>query len=251
MTTGSNSIILEEIAEFLDRFFAVERYSQEERGGVYLPSIRPVRRLGLVLEPSAQLHKWVRTQNLDALFLHRPWKLEPGQLAPDIGVISYHLPFDERLTFSFNPRLAEALEMSGLQALGEKDGRAIGMIGEVPTQSFAHLCNCVNQIFGGYEQVRPAEPTEVTRIAVVGAMTDLLVREAASRGANVYITGQLRQPAQQAVQETRIGAIAQGAAPLTVIAVGHRRGEVWGLRSLAGVMRERWSSLEVVVLQNS
>jgi len=241
MTTGSNSIFLEDIAEFLNQFFAVDLYSQEERGGVYLPSTRPVRRLGLVLEPSVQLHKWVRSQNLDALFLHRPWKLEPGQLAPDIGVISYHLPFDERLTFSFNPRLAEVLEMSGLQVLGEKDKRAIGMIGEVLTQSFAHLCNCVNQIFGGYEQVRAAEPTEVTRIAVVGAMTDLLVREAASRGAHVYITGQLRHPAEQAVQETKIGAIA----------VGHRQGEVWGLRALAGVLRERWSSLEVVVLQNS
>ncbi|KAB8318133.1 NGG1p interacting factor NIF3 [Tolypothrix campylonemoides VB511288] len=241
MTTGSNSIFLEDIAEFLNQFFAVELHSQEERGGVYLPSTRPVKRLGLLLEPSAQLHKWVRTQNLDALFLHRPWKLEPEQLAPDIGVISYHLPFDERLTFSFNPRLAEILGMSGLQVLGEKDARAIGMIGQVPTQSFAHLCNCVNQIFGGYEQIRPAEPAEVTRIAVVGAMTHLLVREAATRGASVYITGQLRQPAEQAVQETKIGAIA----------VGHRRGEVWGLRALAGVLRERWSSLEVVVLLNS
>ena len=240
MTTGSNLILLEDIAEFLNQFFAVERYSQEERGGVYLPSTRPVKRLGLLLEPSAQLQKWVRTQNLDALFLHRPWKLEPEQLAPNIGVISYHLPFDERLTFSFNSRLAEVLGMSGLQVLGEKDGRAIGMIGEVPTQSFAHLCNCVNQIFGGYEQVGAAEPTKVTRIAVVGAMTDLLVREAATRGANVYITGQLRQPAEQALLETQIAAVA----------VGHRRGEVWGLRSLAGVLRERWSSLEVVVLQN-
>ncbi|MEI2578330.1 Nif3-like dinuclear metal center hexameric protein [Scytonema sp. PRP1] len=245
MTTGSNSISLEDIAEFLNQFFAVDLYSQEERGGVYLPSTRRVKRLGLLLEPSAQLHKWVRTQNLDALFLHRPWKLQPEQLAPDIGIISYHLPFDERLTFSFNPRLAEVLGMSGLEVLGEKDKRAIGMIGEVPIQSFAHLCNCVNQIFGGYEQVDAAEPaaepTEVTRIAVVGAMTDLLVREAASRGANVYITGQLRHPAEQAVEETKIGAIA----------VGHRQGELWGLRALAGVLRERWSSLEVVVLQNS
>ncbi|BAY45326.1 hypothetical protein SAMD00079811_29290 [Scytonema sp. HK-05] len=240
MTAGSNLISLEDIAEFLNQFFAVERYSQEERGGVYLPSTRAVKRLGLLLEPSAQLHKCVRTQNLDALFLHRPWKLEPEQLAPDIGVISYHLPFDERLTFSFNSRLAEVLGMSGLEVLGDKDGRAIGMIGDVPTQSFAHLCNCVNQIFGGYEQVRPAEATEVTRIAVIGAMTDLLVREAASRGAHVYITGQLRQPAEQAMQETKIA----------VIAVGHRQGEVWGLRALAGVLRERCSSLEVVVLQN-
>lgn len=241
MTTGSNLILLQEIAEFLDQFFTVERYSQEERGGVYLPSTRPVRRLGLVLEPCAQLQESLSTQHLDALFLHRPWKLEPEELAPDIGVISYHLPFDERLTFSFNSRLAQVLGVSGLEVLGNKDGRAIGMIGEIPTQSFAHLCHCVNQIFAGYEQVRAAQSAEVTRVAVVGAMTDLLVREAATRGANVYITGQLRQRAEQALLETKIG----------VIAVGHRRGEVWGLRSLAGVLSERWSDLEVVVLHHS
>lgn len=241
MMTGSNLILLEEITEFLDQFFAVERYSQEERGGVYLPSIRPVRRLGLVLEPWTQLQEWVSTQDIDALFLHRPWKLEPEELAPDIGVISYHLPFDERLTFSFNSRLAQVLGMSGLEVLGKKDGRAIGMIGDIPTQSLAHLCNFVNQIFGGHEQVRATQSAEVTRVAVVGAMTDSLVREAVTRGVNVYITGQLRQPAEQAFLETKIG----------VIAVGHRRGEVWGLRSLAGVLRERWSSLEVVVLHHS
>lgn len=241
MITESNLILLQEITEFLDQFFAVERYSQEERGGVYLPSTRPIKRFGLVLEPGAQLQEWASTQHIDALFLHRPWKLEPRQLAPDIGVISYHLPFDQRLTFSFNSRLAFVLGMSGLEVLGNKDGTAIGMIGDIPTQSFARLCDSVNQIFGGYEQVRAAQSTEVTRVAVVGAMTDSLVREAATRGANVYITGQLRQPAEQTLLETKISAIA----------VGHGRGEVWGLRALAGVLRERWSDLEVVVLHHS
>lgn len=241
MITGSNLILLQEIREFLDQFFAVECYSQEERGGVYLPSTRPIGRLGLVLEPCAQLQEWTSTLYIDALFLHRPWKLEPGQLSPDIGVISYHLPFDERLTFSFNSRLAQVLGMSGLEVLLNKDKRAIGMIGDIQIQRVAHLCHCVNQIFGGYEQIRAAQSAEVTRVAVVGAMTDSLVREAATRGANVYITGQLRQPAEQALLETKIG----------VIAIGHRRGEVWGLRSLAGVLRERWSTLEVVVLYHS
>ncbi|MDF5725114.1 MAG: Nif3-like dinuclear metal center hexameric protein [Rhizonema sp. PD37] len=237
MTTECNLIQLEDIAEFLDRFFAVDRFPQEERGGVYLPSSRPVKRLGLALEPWTQLLEWAKARNLDALFLHRPWKLEEGQLAPDVGVISYHLAFDERLTISFNPRLAEVLGMYCLEVLGEKDGREIGMIGEIPTSLFASLCRCVNQIFDGNEQVHAENCTEVTRIAVVGAMTDALVREAAQRGANVYITGQLRQPAIQAMQETN----------MAVIAVGHRRSEVWGLRSLAGVLRERWSELEITI----
>lgn len=237
MTSESSSILIAEIAEFLDCFFAVERFPASDRGGVYLASSNPVERIGLVLEPGAELQEWVSANCLNALFLHRPWKLATEQISPELGVISYHLPFDECLTVSFNHRLAQVLRMSALEVLGEKENRAIGMIGEIPTQSFAHLCNCITQIFGGKEQLHTTINTDVTRIAVVGAMTDSLVREAAARGADVYITGQLRQPAAAAIQETKIGAIA----------VGHRRSEVWGLRCLAGVLQERWSNLQVFV----
>lgn len=227
-------LFLDDIERFLDLFFAIHRYSQEERGGVYCPSTRPIRRLGLALEPWEQLPQWVDGQRLDALFLHRPWKLQPGQLLPNVGVLSYHLAFDERLTLGFNPRLAEILAMSDLSVLGEKQGRAIGMLGEILTQSFSSYCTYVDEVFGG-EEVYRGMATEISRVAVVGAMTDALIREAAARGADLYVTGQFRQPAQDAVRETGIG----------VIAVGHRRSEVWGLRALSGVLRERWSGLEV------
>ncbi len=230
-------ILLEQIAEFLDRFFAVDRFPQEEKGGVYLPSSRPIKRLGLALEPWEDLEEWAIAQRLDALFLHRPWKLKPGQLASDVGVIAYHLAFDECLTLSFNPRLAEVLSMSCVEVLGEKGGREIGMVGNIPTQTFANLCSCVTQVFGGYEQVRTVECTEVVRIAVVGAMTDTLVREASASGADVYITGQLRQPAIQALRETQMAAIA----------IGHRRSEVWGLQVLAEVLHQQWSNLDLVL----
>ncbi|OUL26204.1 NGG1p interacting factor NIF3 [Nostoc sp. RF31YmG] len=237
MASKYDSIFIQEIADFLNWFFTVECFPISERGGIYLASSNPVARLGLALEPDTQLHEWIKTQNLDALFLHRPWKLTADEISPELGVIFYHLPFDECLTLGFNLRLAQILRMSELEVLGEKEHRAIGMIGDIPIQSFVHLCNCITQIFGGLEQIHSAVNSDVKRIAVVGAMTDSLVREAADRGADVYITGQLRQPAAAAMQETKIGAIA----------VGHRRSEVWGLRSLAGVLQERWSSLEVFV----
>ncbi|KAF3887508.1 MULTISPECIES: Nif3-like dinuclear metal center hexameric protein [Nostocales] len=232
-----NSLLLEEIAEFLNDSLDIDKYSQEEQGGVYVPSIRPIKRLGLVLEPWTELQEWVDAENLDALFLHRPWKLQAKQLAPDIGVISYHLAFDERLTLSFNPKLAKILKMSELEVLGEKQNRPIGMIGEIPTQSFAELCDRISQIFGGYEHIRGVDNHhKVRKIAVVGAMTDELVRTATNRGATAYVTGQLRKGADVALQETKMNAIA----------VGHRRSEISGLWALARLLHERWSSLEIV-----
>lgn len=229
-------ISLDELAQFLDRFFAVHRYGNDQ-GGVYWQSTRPIHRLGLALEPWPQLAEWAIAQSIDAFFLHRPWQLQPGQLAPDVGVVAYHLAFDERLTLGFNPRLADVLGMSAVEVLGEKEGRPIGMIGQIPPHSFASYCCYLKEVFGGQEEARVGVGSECQRVAVVGAMNDALVRLAASRGADIYITGQFRQPAQQAVLETGIG----------VVVVGHRRSEEWGLRALAGVVRERWSELEVVL----
>jgi putative NIF3 family GTP cyclohydrolase 1 type 2 len=111
------------------------------------------------------------------------------------------------------------------------------MMGEIPPQSFGTYRRYIEEVFGGQDKAHPGGWEKVSRVAIVGAMTDALVREAASRGANLYITGQLRKPAEEAVLETGIG----------VIAVGHRRCEEWGLRALAGVMRERWAGLKVIL----
>ncbi|MBV9788487.1 MAG: Nif3-like dinuclear metal center hexameric protein, partial [Chloroflexi bacterium] len=165
-----------------------------------------------------------------------PWKLQPWQL-PELGVLAYHLAFDERLTIGFNPRLADALQLTAIETLGEKVGRAIGMIGEVPQQSFADYVALLDHVFNQHDEAQVPITEQIERVAVVGAMTDALVREAAERGAQIYVTGQLRQPAREAVRETGIG----------VVAIGHRRSEIWGLRALAGVIRERWSRIEVVL----
>lgn len=225
---------LDEITQFLNQYFAVHQF-KDDQNGVYLNSTRPVRRIGLALESSTELAQWVNEQQFDAIFLHRPWKLQPEQLEPDVGVISYHLAFDERLTLGFNPRLAEVLGMSEVAVFGEKQGRPIGMIGNILPQSFEDFCRHIDEIFGGKDKAYLGSDQQISRVAVVGAMTELLVQEAALRSADLYITGQWRQPAEAIVLETEIN----------LIAVGHRRSEEWGLRSLAGVLRERWCELQV------
>lgn len=239
-------VYLSEIACFLDQQLggdhpegdtALHRIPNDPNG-IYRSSERPIRRMGFALEPWAGLAEWVEREHLDALFLHRPWMLEAdsfnSDIGLDIGIVAYHLAFDERFTLSFNPDLAAALEITGLEVIGKKDDRPIGMIGEVPTQELAHFCQRLRQTFGGLEKIHACEGN-VSRVAVVGAMNDALVREANDRGVQLYVTGQFRQPAELAVEETAIA----------VVAVGHHRSEVWGLRTLARLFAEQWPNLEV------
>ena len=231
---------LDELTTFLDRALTVNIY-EDEQAGTYFSSKRNVTRLGVALEPPANLQAWVEHERLDALFLHRPWGLERSALPDGVGVIAYHLPFDDHLTLSFNPRLGGALGLKGLEVLGVKEARRIGMIGDVEGVSVKEVREAVEETFGGLESSHLGLLTDVTRVAVVGAMNPGLIREASERGAGVYITGQYRKSAQKAALETG----------LSVLEVGHRRSELWGLRALAGVLRERWANLTVVLYEGA
>ncbi len=206
----------------------------DEQNGWFLPSARPVQRLGLALEPWETFGEWVAAERLDAVFLHRPWSLtDPQRRAlqtAGTGVLAYHLAFDERLTTGFNPALAAACGWGEPEILGHKAGRPLGMICTLPAPpAFDAVAAQLRTEFDGLEQVTPraADGAPITRVAVVGAMTDVLVREAHARGAGVYVTGQWRQPARAAVRDTGLG----------IVALGHRRSELWGLRALARVLR--------------
>ena len=208
----------------------------DDQNGVFLPSDRAdIRRPGLALEPDPALLPWIERAQIDALFLHRPWNLTDAQrhalAAANIGVLAYHRAFDERLTTGLNPALAQACGWLAPEPLGDKLGRPLGMVCALPQPAaFSAVVETLRAVFDGLDDAVPpaaGHDAPVARAAVVGAMTDALVREAHARGVGLYATGQWRQPARAAVRETGIG----------VVVIGHRRSEEWGLRTLGNLLR--------------
>lgn len=227
-------VSLADLETFLSDFLLAEGFA-DDQNGVYRASSREVGRLGLALEPWPGVAGWIAENDLDALFLHRPWRL--GRTPDTVGVLAYHYAFDERLTTGYNPLLAQALGFAELEVLGDKEGRPLGMIADVPKATAKAFQARVEDEFGGLAGVYGGSAGEVARACVVGAMRPALVYEAAARGAQVYLTGEYRKGAAQAVAETGI----------TVFEIGHRRSEVWGLRTLGAVLKRRFSELEVIL----
>ncbi len=218
------------LAAFLDRALDTGAFAGEPPT-LFVPSGRPVRRLGLAREPGPALAGWMDAHGLDAVFLHRPWGVDDAGLPPDAAVLASHAPFDARLTVGLNPDLARALGLRDPRPFGEKDGRAVGMMGDVQPAEPAAWIDCVVRTFGGVDDVLPGRADAIRRVAVVGAMTDALVRQAAADGAALYVTGQVRQPGLRAAAATGMG----------IVAVGHARGETYGLRLLAGMIEGRFA----------
>ncbi len=224
------------LANFLDQYLETARYP-DEAPLVHHQFSRSVQRLGLALEAWPGIGDWARAEKLDAVFLHRAFKLGPDALPQEIGVLASHLPFEEKLGLGCNQRLATALGMTHLETLGYRRGRPLGMLGRVPVQTVSAFYQSVKETFGGRDEARTCERNEVTKVAVVGAMTAELMHEASQRGAEVYITGQMRKPAKEAILDTGLG----------IVIVGHQRSEQWALSAFANILRERFCGLKVVL----
>lgn len=236
-----------DLAACLAPFLDADRY---ERGGdpagVWIASDRPVGRLGLRLDAGRAPYGWLPDgpagagQAVDALLVHRPFGLWPARLPAGLGVLAIHGALDDRFSTGHNPALAEALGLTLDAEPLVRDGRAIGMVGQTDAP-YAEVAARLDAAFGGHDATAGPEPEgPVGRVAVVGAMTEALVVEVVARGATVYVTGQLRGPAAEAVRQTGV----------RVVAVGQGRSERWGLRHLGGLLAARWPELEVLDLDD-
>ena len=85
---------LADLGTFLSEFLLAGQFAGDQNG-LYRTSPeaeqREIKKLGLALEPQPKISEWIIQNNLDALFLHRPWKL--GRTPKNIGVLAYHYAF--------------------------------------------------------------------------------------------------------------------------------------------------------------
>ncbi len=229
--------IFADLATCFDRLLPLpNRLAATPAATLVVPREGEIARLGLRLDPSGDLPAWARRHALDAIFLHRHYKLDIDALPPGVGVIASHDAFDAHLSIGDNKHWARAVGLRTRESFGKKEGRSLGVIGEVEPRGWKDFCGYVMREFDGIEESQPPAKERVGRVAVVGAMNEVLVRQAHAAGVDVYVTGQFRQPARGAVAETGIG----------VIAVGHRRAERWGLRQLAALLDGEFPALTVV-----
>ena len=229
---------VDQIAASLADATDADRYWREgDPVGVWLDSPRPVRRLGLRLEAGRAPYEW--TDAVDAVLLHRPFGLWPARLPEAFGALAYHRALDERFSVGPNPALARALGLEPEDEPLRRGGKTVGLVGALPTPlAPGDVLDRLADVLGGVEETAGGGAEDVSRVALVGAMTEELVEEAAARGVGVYVTGQVRKPGVAPAEEHGV----------LVAAVGQGQAERWGLLHLGRLVAERWPGVEVVDL---
>lgn len=187
-----------------------------------------LRRLALALDPT----DLPQTLEADALFLHRSHHL--GDLFPHLGILTSHDGFDAALTTGENRALARALGWQDVKPLHLQ--KAAGLLATAPQHDWPGLIAALETELGDIEETVPP-PIFQPRLALVNAMRPDLMEEVAAQGAGVFVTDQMRRSALPRARELGLG----------VVALGHRRSELWGLQQLASELREAFPALVCII----
>lgn len=204
-----------------------------------------------------------------ALFLHRPWDLDRRRIKASTLVLASHQRLDELLTTGYNVPLLTKLGIeagvAGEQMMAPIVGykgdpeRKIGLVARLPGQGLVSLGAWIDRIhdeFHGLEAVRPPTPVEQDTyptpryIACMNAFEPGVIDRALAAAQSlsphqpidpqqiIYLTGQARPLGTMYATERRI----------PCLFTGHRRAEVWAVNYLAGILRQEFEGVEVLVV---
>lgn len=206
---------------------------------------RPVvRRLVTGVTASLEFLERAIAANADAVLVHHGlfWKGDPQilsgfrknrlarVLAADLNVYAYHLPLDVHPEMGNNVQLGLRLGWQATERVGEKGLVCVGS----PQQSLTveQWCERIRAAFGRHVECIGDPARTVSRVAWCTGGAASYVEQAALAGADVFLTGELSEPAVHVARET--GCVLLGAGHHAterggVQAVGERLQREYGL----------------------
>lgn len=249
-----------QLTAFLSGFFPVRQKDvpfvyHTPRHPHYDPSTAPLSHIVLSITPTQGVYDAINQRNAPTsplCFLHRPFLLDRRRLRRGAVVLSSHVGFDEVLTVGWNTVLAQRLGVDVDNSLcvqgykGDPD-RRIGIVGrlEIPLDT---LVRNIRQEFNGVGELYAARSDGVSVLAIMNAFhgdeVERVLRMARERqwideaqgGEGViYLTGQPRESGMEAARKEGV----------SVLCVGHRAAEEWGVRFLASQTRDAFPALQV------
>ncbi len=225
---------LQELLDYTQQLLAVERYRDYAPNGLQVEGKGEVRRIVSGVTASLALLEAAVDLKADAVLVHHGyfWKSEPAGivgmkqrrikllLQHDINLLAYHLPLDAHPELGNNAQLAYLLDAEIDNWFGEQNLVAEGNLRKPVT--LAELAHRVGEALG-----RPALPLgdpakTVARVAWCSGGAQGMHYEAALRGVDAYISGEVSEQNAHIAAETGVA----------YLAAGHHATEKFGVQAL-------------------
>nr|WP_212746419.1 Nif3-like dinuclear metal center hexameric protein [Limnobacter alexandrii] len=240
MASVDRNVLEHDLRELLDQ----ARMSDYCPNGLQLEGRPQIQRLLTGVTASKALLELAVELNADAVLVHHGlmWKGDPQvitgfrkerlqlALAHDLNVFAYHLPLDKHPELGNNAQLGKMLGWPSTRVAGEKGLIHVGeLVQPVP---LGDLVKQVGTVLGHRVQVEGNNDPErlVDTVAWCTGGAPGYVEEAALQGADLYLTGELSEPAVHVARECNV----------SLLGAGHHATERCGVKALGEWIAQRY-----------
>lgn len=238
----------QDLIEHLNVYLNAASFKDYAPNGLQVEGKPEIRRIVLGVSASQALVDHACSIEADCILVHHGWfwrgerpevvgmkrRRLKALLAHDINLIAYHLPLDAHGEVGNNAEIARVLGLEIEERGGDHELLFIGRPKEGAVKIEAFVAR-VSEAFGGIRVQVGETDGEIRRVGwCSGAAQDELI-EAASRGCNVYISGEISERTTYEARENGI----------LYLACGHHATETLGIRALGRYLKSQWPELEI------
>ena len=235
------------LTKFLDGALNIAAFSGDvSNNGVQVEGGDEVRKAVFAVDASQALFDAAAERKADFIFVHHglSWGANPRRLIGFVakrfrtllerGITLYaaHLPLDAAPEFGNNAVLAKFIRLGRLSPFFRYDGVDIGFMGTLPAaRKLGNLRRFFEERFGVEARVLGDADKPCRKVAVVSGGGGLgSLEEAAERGADLLLTGELDHTMYHVALESGVA----------VLAIGHYASETTGPRALMEVVSSKF-----------
>ena len=242
----------DKIVSYLNEYLNVQGIRDYGPMGMQVVGKAEVKRAAVAVSASRACFAQAAAQQADMLIVHHGlfWDNESRVIGKvmrnrlellfhhDMSLLGYHLCLDKHPEIGNNVLALRALGATPIEF--DSPLSAVGYVGEFSEpMAWAELTEQVQINFGGEPYLFPHGPPRTSRLGLVtgGAGHASHIMEAAERGCDTYLTGNLSEPAPAAAAELSIN----------LIGAGHYNTERLGVQAVGSLLEEKFGVSAVFI----
>jgi dinuclear metal center YbgI/SA1388 family protein len=228
----------DEIVCFLNNVLAIDTFRDACPNGLQVEGKEAIHRIAFGVSASQQFFEQAAQAGADMVIVHHGllWGEQPARIKGllrqrlkilldyDLSLLAYHLPLDAHPVYGNNAQIASRLGLQGCQPFG-RSGKypALGVSGQLPTKiAAAEMVAQIEACFGNSSIWLNFGRPEIESVALISGGAHSYIHEAIESGCDLFLTGNIDEPVQEAARE---GAI-------HYVAAGHYHTEKFGIQAL-------------------
>ena len=233
---------LQELCDFCDQYLKIDQYSDYCPNGLQVEANPKVEHLVCGVTASQALIEVAIERGADAILVHHGyfWKGEPqpisgikgrriaSLLRNNINLLAYHLPLDAHPEVGNNVQLAKVMNWQVGDCFGEQQLVVEGSLRQ--PQSLDELARDLEARLDTRALAIAAGDHDIERLAWCTGAAQGFIEDAAARGVDAFISGEVSEQTYHQARELGIH----------YIAAGHHATERYGVQALAAEIGARF-----------